>query len=124
MLSVGRIDKDTLPNGKIKTILSGSKANSVSPNNSISQNPEKSTENSGKIPDMMVKLRERPGRVASPPQESPSFLSLSAPPFSLRIPRPRVCTLESRLLASVLFYIVIFIFVFIFLFIFILCACG
>ena len=39
--NVAQIKKDTLPNGKIKTILSGSKANNVS-NNIIPQNFEKS----------------------------------------------------------------------------------
>ena len=41
--NVGRINKDTLPNGKIKTIYSGSKANSVSNNAIISQKSDLST---------------------------------------------------------------------------------
>ena len=55
--NVGKINKDTLPNGKIKTVLSGSKANSVSDdttvpqkaqsvNTSISENVENDTKNS------------------------------------------------------------------------------
>jgi len=45
--NVGKLKKDTLPNGNIKTILSGSKANSVSSLNSIPDSSQK-VNNSGK----------------------------------------------------------------------------
>ena len=71
--NVGRIDKDALPNGKIKTIYSGSKANSASIGISISQNPEKSTTS-------LKKVSEKNGshRSALPKTDTDEMISMES----------------------------------------------
>ena len=70
--NVGKLKKDTLPNGNIKTVFRGSKADSVSNgitvtqkspsvNSILSENPKKITKFQKKLPDVQEKLKKMSG---------------------------------------------------------------
>ena len=70
--NVGKLKKDTLPNGTIKSVFSGSKADSVSidttvtqkspsVNSILSENPKKITKFQKKLPDVQEKLKKMSG---------------------------------------------------------------